>query len=642
MGSYKWISIVVFFLFFAGIAAAAPRQAALTDHVLDISIIERVVLSSDPANRSYTDGATTVMPQFVEAVNGTIYITNNANSTILGDIIFTLTRQGGGITFMGRNSHIFPGPMRQNGNYSIRVTEIENGRLNNISINYTVTSSLPNPPVNATITYYEYGSGYTVAKNQILANTTTQLEVRANFINLGSGNISKLNISKADVDDSRIDWQYTYWYNGSQGVVNGANLTVFPYDILYWCNGGNQLGTTPATNNITCNFTVNTTINLGLLVDTPVLVDWQNMSFVYASNTTASGAVLKQTSIATPSINVSSVPGTIFVEKYKISDTNYSSDIAFASNVSPSDYAIKLNVSYLTLWVSGNYDPNNISTNVKGNVSDLLQTYDVRGLAGGLLPGYWVNSSAETGTGTPEMMDTDEIRWSILWGNSTKYNRSEVPIFWGRANYTLIQAVFAGLDYDGASGEFSAKNYSIFEKIYVVKGYILRVAKRVNPLGGNDWLVNISITNIGSSYTPLVKAYDYIPTNFSTLWSTISVIPGNMLYETASDPSRILNYTGNDTLATGQYKGEAVWWHLSPIGPGQIVNITYTVTGTGVYKTRDLFLIGIDPVQGFGQVAITPTAEITQATAAAHSSEALFALMSVLGVAVGTIRRMRS
>ena len=114
------------------------------------------------------------------------------------------------------------------------------------------------------------------------------------------------------------------------------------------------------------------------------------------------------------------------------------------------------------------------------------------------------------------------------------------------------------------------------------------------------------------------------------------VYPAGKLNSSASYP---LNFSGNQSISGTMYTGTAYWWTLNPIANQANINITYNVSGYGVYYTSDLFVVGIDPVEGFGQVSITPTLEMIQGTVSAASGEAVYVVLVIFGMIGATVKR---
>ncbi len=593
---------------------------------LNFEISEYVILTFNSTGEAYTMGDSITWPNTVAKINGEIIVTNYANWTTMSDINFGVNRSGGinwDTTPTGASIRTIG-----TGIYLLHINELAN--QSSITFNYFINASLPAPSLNVTIEYFENATLAATPNPQtrILTNTTTDLDVRINFTNLDDTNITSLYINQTDAVEPLVTWQNTYWYNSSE--KSAENETFYPHDILHWFHGGNPLGTDPGNlNNVSCVFYVRTQVNIEPTLDTPILINWQNMTIGYYKPNVSSDIEIAY-------VEINGVNGDIFVEKLREDYQNFSGDLAFKSNVSYGDPGIKINVTSFTIWITGNHDPNNISANPVGNASQLIKVYPIN--VSNLSVGRWVNSTNLTGTGTPEI---STYRWKTTpWGNATQssfptYNRSDVPIYWGRANYTLTKAVFKNFE-KNRSSQHESVNYSVYEKIYLLRGYLVRVKKTVNSMGSNLWNINITISNIGNQYTPTLFAYDLVPQNFTVDISGMKVYPAHRLNESALPP---LNFSGNQSISGSMYTGWAYWWRLNPVANGANVNITYNVTGTGVYYTKDLFLIGIDPVEGFGQTSITPTIEMIQGAVSTASGEALYVVLAIFGMIGATVKR---
>ena len=608
------------FAFILALIVMLPTFAAAD--TLNFEIREYVTLSFNATGEAYSDGESTTLPSTVAKINGEIIVSNYANRTLMSDINFGVNRSGQ-IVWSAMPVGVYRRDLG-NGIYQIHINELAN--RSSITINYTINASLPESPLRVTVEYFQNATlgGTNVSQTKILTNTTTDLDIRLNFSNTKTDtNLSSIYITQSDSFDNTITWQNTYWFNDSGRAA--GNLTVFPYDILHWCNGGNQLGTTPATNNISCPLYVRTQVNIDPATNTPIQVDWQNLTLWFSKPNISSGIWLTN-------VEVRGINSTAYVEKRREDYENFSGDLAFKSYVQGADPGVKINVTSFTIWVSGNHDPNNISLWPQDNLTDMVKVYPIANESM-LGPGMWVNSTNGTGTGEPL---TNTFRWKVTaWDENATYGRGIVPIYWGRANYTLARAVFQNFADNRTSMHFGS-NFTVYEKIYLLRGYLVRVKKNVRSYATNEWEIFITISNIGNQYTPKIFAYDLVPQNFSVDVSRIRVFPAGNLNSSVLQP---LNISGNSSISGSMYSGTAYWWELNPIPNGKNVNITYNATGFGSYYTRDLFVVGIDPVEGFGSVSITPTIEMVQGTVSAAGAEALYVVLTVIGMAGAVTRR---
>jgi len=609
--------LTVVFLF---ILLALPSVLAVD--TLNFEIREYITLTFNASKYAYSLGDSMVLPVNVSKINGEIIVSNYANRTVMTDINFGVNRSGG-LNWTNIPSGVLVKTLG-NGIYLVHINELQNG--SSVTLEYYTKKNLPKPPLNITVEYFENGTlagPSPIYQTRILTNTTTDLDIRINFTNIGISNVTELYINQSNAIEPIITWQHTYWYNSSER--SSQNRTNFPYNILHWCNSDNPLSVSPPGNNISCNFYVRTQVNIDPDTQTPILVDWQNMTIGFKTLNVSSNISLNN-------VLVKGVKSHVYVEKKRGDFENFSGDLAFKSNVSTADPGVMINVTSMTIWISGSHNPNNVSLDPKDNTTPLVKTYPIN--ISKLKPRQWVNSTNKTGTGTP-IITPD--RWKVTpWSENRTYNRGVVPIYWGRANYTLSDAVFRNFRKNRSSYHFDS-NYTIYEKIYLLRGYLVRVRKVVKSLSNNLWNINITVSNIGNQYTPTLYVYDLIPQNFTVQVSKIRVFPYDALNESIQHP---LNYTGNQSISGTMYDGVSYWWKLNPIPNGGNVNITYNATGTGTYYTRDLFVVGIDPVTGYGQVAITPTIDMVQGAVSSAVHEALFMLMTVLFVVAAVVKRV--
>ncbi len=104
-------------------------------------------------------------------------------------------------------------------------------------------------------------------------------------------------------------------------------------------------------------------------------------------------------------------------------------------------------------------------------------------------------------------------------------------------------------------------NYTVVEKIWVVKGYLVKARKEVRPgTTSGEFCIGITLENLGEWMTPYVEFYDLVPTNFVpnpvSKEGNMKFYPLSMLAQDA-DPDSPPDYSLK-TAPTG-YSGGYVW-----------------------------------------------------------------------------------
>ena len=225
---------------------------------------------------------------------------------------------------------------------------------------------------------------------------------------------------------------------------------------------------------------------------------------------------------------------------------------------------IDFNVTKISLWVSSNHNPNNLT--------ELKERY---------FPEPLVNSSNRWNS-----FSSIGERWYFEYTDGSHPELAPPPIIWMIPYYHIadvndqIIRVF----------ETRSGNDYYFKYIYVVNGYWLEVEKNVTNIGEDEYNVSLFVWNRGPGFTPrdlTVTVYDFVPVNFSvTNWN--------------------LAPTANSTVG-GAFEGLAVYWDIPPTRTIQNASFApigqenstwdtwYTVEGEGEYRLSDLFIVGLDP-----------------------------------------------
>ena len=186
-----------------------------------------------------------------------------------------------------------------------------------------------------------------------------------------------------------------------------------------------------------------------------------------------------------------------------------------------------------------------------------------------------------------------------------QFEYSGVPIVWANATFKMIKDVNHGY-----YTYHTTKNgsYVVYEWIFVIKGYYIKVTKHVIPNGTNAYDVILVVENIGNEVSPDIGVYDLIPENFNV--TEFMIVNKSSMLKIDGNTTGSWKYSERvQNPMTGYSWGYC--WILHPLNPradgdgsfedydeissNKSVVIHYKVKGTGSYRVSDIFLVGIDP-----------------------------------------------
>lgn len=233
-----------------------------------------------------------------------------------------------------------------------------------------------------------------------------------------------------------------------------------------------------------------------------------------------------------------------------------------------------------------------------------------------------VNSSFEWNASSGEL--PVDLGYGAIWNadekiNYTFVNKTHVPIIWGNAEFTIVNnaSVINETRYTKNRTVGGMGSYVYFQKIIFLYGYFLQATKKIRGLSEEGvYEITINITNRGNGITPnSTLLADLVPAGFNLTFEAggLSYSEENMTINSSAGKdyqlqgvkegilwSRfggIYNFTGK-SKASGEFENDTVYfWELTPLEPGESVQIRYYVNGSGEFRSSFLYIIGVDPVQ---------------------------------------------
>lgn len=226
-------------------------------------------------------------------------------------------------------------------------------------------------------------------------------------------------------------------------------------------------------------------------------------------------------------------------------------------------------------------------------------------------------------SGQPSALYCDDLPKVIAPGeswnanNSIKhefYNDTVVPLIWGTANFTIVNNASNIERRWRTQNRTGEGKYVYYQKIMLLYGYFLQATKKVRAVQDQPGLyyIEINLENIGVSKTPnSTLLADLIPKGFNLTFDYDpywAATEGNMTLNTSDSGKSAneilwsryggnLNFTGKSP-ASGSFTGAwTYFWEFKQIVPGEMMNITYYVNGTGEYSANEMYIVGVDPVQ---------------------------------------------
>jgi hypothetical protein len=524
-------------------------------NVLDVTMTEDIYesvtydpLGSTSGNFSDTGEVQTYTP------TGTLLIENNHPTDSVNDIILNLSGYNNIYNFVlstGRQSTF----VESGDNVYITIPDLASGQ--SVSYTYSINESSFAPPLNFTSNYSNSrilaGNPITVQDNvqnrfsTCVYNITVvqdsgQIVEGSDVYNFTFSGLAGTDSANASIDG---DSQGLNWNVSGLSCLNAGEQTEIYYDVA-----------TPSGTPVANTYTIaNSTIN-------------------YRTNTTAS--TLGLVSI------LSTIDQELNFDKYitdLIDDTNASWEV---EGVVLSQSNITVNLTSVTFWVSQRNGTGTGFTN-----PGLIDNDTVSGseLLLSLTPNQLLNSTL-----TPWTNDGSE------WGFNYTYAQS--PIVWMDLTNEIVND---GIQLTNSSVSYGSNSVYI-KQLYVATGYWLEITKNITRFGDNNYSIDITVMNLGSSRTPANQAvivYNFLPNTFN--------LTSPFAY---SSSTWYITDETNDTLNDVEYNGTMFQFAITETnvfnssldiwgGASNANNtwtLSYNVTGDGNFAFEDLFLTGVDPL----------------------------------------------
>ena len=241
---------------------------------------------------------------------------------------------------------------------------------------------------------------------------------------------------------------------------------------------------------------------------------------------------------------------------------------------------------------------------------------------------HWVSVRDSTGTGftNPGDFDTD-LSGNLLTFNYTpnmllnlttgnwnstgdewffNYTIDASPIVWMDITSFIIDD---GLQLQDRSVSFGDDLIYIRE-LYIATGYWLQISRNITRLADNEFNVNVTVVNLGTSPTPAnqaVLAFNFIPNTFDV--TSPFVFSESSFYTTDVAQEDIDDFGYNGTMYQFAILGNnpqnvSLAAFNGASNQNNTWSVTYNVTGDGEFNFDDLFLTGVDPLN-VGEVGAT-------------------------------------
>lgn len=242
---------------------------------------------------------------------------------------------------------------------------------------------------------------------------------------------------------------------------------------------------------------------------------------------------------------------------------------------------------------------------------------------------HWVSVRDSTGTGftNPGDFDVDIFTSEILSFNYTpnmilnsttgnwnstgdewffNYTIDASPIVWMDITSFIIDD---GLQLQDRSVSFGDDLIYIRE-LYIATGYWLQISRNITRLADNEFNVNVTVVNLGTSPTPAnqaVLAFNFIPNTFDV--TSPFVFSESPFYTTDVAQEDIDEFGYNGTMYQFAILGNnpqnvSLAAFNGASNQNNTWSVTYNVTGDGEFNFDDLFLTGVDPLN-VGEVGAT-------------------------------------
>ncbi len=509
-------------------------------------------------------------------ITGVLNITNPSTDITLFEVIVEFTNTANMLTnFSNTDGRTGTQTSATADNYTIEIPELMPGNYSTWS--YNVSCLTVAPPVSIDTMYAGLNSGL---DRKVLAgenwtvtqNVTNALSILKNISQLKIEIYSNSIFANASNGSTLRNFTLVQLVNPFRGSTNDAdNVTGNATNDRNWnwTPGGGTLNTTQE-------------YNISFIVKAP---DMTPESGIYLALTERLSYVVEY---ASSNLTITMIrakgPG-LFRESKKIiqpaddnpNSTNVTWQVDAMFNTS---YNISYNLDAVSLWITESLNPGNSTT----RFGELNKTYN---------PDTVINITDQWYTDPSGTFNTS---WKFNFTDGSDDN-SPPPIVWMRPYFELINSYNQILN---SSFTQSGNDYYM-KYVYVVNGYWLQVDKNVSNIGEDQYLINITVENIGNAWTPSgldVTVYDFIPAEFN--WSLATF---------TQQPNR------NESVFSGTFNGTAFRWVIprkvpfnASLGPktetpiNRIWTTEYRVNGTGDYRVSELYIVGLDPrkVDGAG------------------------------------------
>lgn len=455
--------------------------------------------------------------------------------------------------------------------------------------NYTV-NMVGSEPVNIT---ESYSSNKVIEGGSFVVNISVQ-----NSLTLPS-NISNVQITKTPGRYFNQNGDAVYFNFTSISGQDSSNASLVPY------NGVSQLvWNVSGLGDISPTFLGGDKFWLLLDIDVPIALDgvfptaegtWINQT--WGAYLLVGNAVVDMTMTSLlSSLEVKSVLGqstsSLQVNKIRLNETHWNTSATFNNTATSLDYNLTRIAIWSTNYTSGSFDPS----------SDVI-----------------ADSIASE---SPEL---SVVNGSVWAGLTKSFAWNWVPVVWANATYKILDD---GTQIKKIYDSYTVSNgYVYIEEIFVLKGgYLIKVTKKVNPIGSdmNAYNVTILLENIGSEKTPnWVSIFDLIPPEFE-LTNVNDMTDGYLDRDmsgagTRYDVSQLAQLRGVESFAAiiggdyDDYQGYRADFFeifngsngdgLYDSNPSE-VQFRYVINGTGsLSRVANAFLVGVDPQRTDGQVS---------------------------------------
>ncbi len=552
---YKMVNKIIKFLLMTLTLFLGVSMVSAAVNVIDVTLSEDVYesVTYDPLGSTSGNWSDTGEVQTYTPV-GTLTISNNHPTDSVNDIILNLSGYSNiyNLAYSSGRESSFIG---SGDNVLITIPDLGSGQ--NIVYTYSINETIIAPPINFTSNYSlsRILAGRTLTVQDTLQNRGTTCVYNITVVQDGGSIIEGSNVYNftlsalggSDSTNATIagDSQSLDWNVSNLDCLNVGEQTDIFYDV-----------TTPSQTPIANTYTiVNSTIN-------------------YRTNVTASTLAVVST--------LATVDQELNFDKYitdLIDDTNASWEVE-GGVLSQSN--ITVNLTSVTFWVSQRNGTGTGFTNPSIFDNDTVSGSQ---LLLSLTPGQLLNSTL-----TPWTNDGSE--WAF------NYTYAQSPIVWMDITNEIVDD---GIQLTDSSVSYGANSVYI-KQLYVATGYWLEITKNITRFGDNNYSIDITVMNLGSSRTPADQAvivYNFLPNTFNL--TSPFAYSSSTWYTTDETNDTLNDVTYNGTMFQFAIMQNNIYnVSLDLWGGASNTNntwtLSYNVTGDGNFAFEDLFLTGVDPL----------------------------------------------